>query len=180
MILKNSNRLPKSAPIPELKIYLIKPFKGPRKEQYELIKSPSSKFSIPIELECISVFYKFKGKQFIESFPSSLSFGEIYLTHPFIKEDQPVYDIPLIIWDTRNSKTFWTLTVTLEQPLTSEENPSEILSRPILYKVNDLTKYLYTKVRHNQLKLEQSLDQESIISVKSGIQIIWGTIKCIF
>lgn len=62
MILKNSNRLPKSAPIPELKIYLIKPFKGPRKEQYELIKSPSSKFSIPIELECISVFYKFKGK----------------------------------------------------------------------------------------------------------------------
>ncbi|EOL50536.1 L-type lectin-domain containing protein [Enterococcus caccae] len=121
-------------------VVVQKAVQGIKEKQYELTESPSAESSIPIEIDGVSVYYKFKGKLFIESFPSSLNFGDTYLTRPFIKEEQPVYDIPLIIGDTRNSKTSWTLTATLEQPLTSEENPSEVLSRAIWYKVNDTTK----------------------------------------
>ncbi|WP_348921586.1 L-type lectin-domain containing protein [Enterococcus rotai] len=111
-----------------------------KEKHYELVESPSAESSIPIEIDGVSVYYKFKGQLFIESFPANLNFGDTYLTRPFIKEEQPVYDSPLVIGDTRNSKTPWTLTATLEQPLTSEENPSEVLSRAIWYKVNDSTK----------------------------------------
>lgn len=111
-----------------------------KQKHYELVESPDEESEIPIEIDGISVSYTFAGKLFIESFPSSLNFGDKYLTRSFIKEEQPEYDVPLIIGDTRNSKTPWTLTATLEQPLTSEENPSEVLSRAIWYKMNDATK----------------------------------------
>lgn len=116
-----------------------------KEKHYELVESPAEETKIPIEIDGSSVSYKFAGKLFIESFPSSLNFGDKYLTRSFIKDEQPKYDIPLIIGDTRNSKTPWTLTATLEQPLTSEENPSEVLSRAIWYKVNDSTKVPLTQ-----------------------------------
>lgn len=109
---------------------------------YELDKSPDNEAAVPVVDGDTIVYYKFKGTLFIKSFPSNMTFGDKYLTKKFIKEEQPKYDIPLIIGDNRNEKTPWTLTATLEKALTSEESPSEVLSRALWYKTSESSKVM--------------------------------------
>lgn len=115
------------------------------KERYTL--TPLVSEIIKFEEEYTIVEYKFTGKLFIESFPSRLNFKETTtLGKKFIEVKQPKYDAPLVIGDTRNGKTPWELTVTLEKPLTSEESPSEVLKRALWHKKSDSTKeMLYEK-----------------------------------
>nr|WP_242586473.1 MucBP domain-containing protein [Enterococcus sp. DIV0869a] len=111
------------------------------KKKYVLLEPlPSEIIEVTDEVQTIA--YKFSGRLFIESFPSSLTFGDKYLSKSFIKEEQPKYDAPLIIGDNRHKKTPWTLTATLEKPLTSEESPSEVLPRALWYKTSKGSKVM--------------------------------------
>jgi hypothetical protein len=111
------------------------------KKQYTLDESSVPKAPVKVDSSTASWEYKFTGKLFIESFPSRLNFKETAtLGKKFIEVKQPKYDVPLVIGDTRNSKTPWQLTATLEKPLTSEESPSEVLKRALWYKKSDSSK----------------------------------------
>lgn len=111
------------------------------KKKYVLLEPlPSEIVEVTDEVQTIA--YKFSGRLFIESFPSNLTFGDKYLSKSFIKEEQPKYDAPLIIGDNRHKKTPWTLTATLEKPLTSEESPSEVLPRALWYKTSKGSKVM--------------------------------------
>ncbi|OJG51482.1 hypothetical protein RV06_GL001623 [Enterococcus haemoperoxidus] len=109
-------------------------------KHFELVKAPNNESAISIDKEEKTVQYQFKGTLFVDSFPKTLNFGDKYLTKSFIKGEQPKYDVPLIIGDTRKKKTSWTLTATLAKPLTSQDSPSEVLPRALYYKQNDTTK----------------------------------------
>lgn len=112
------------------------------KKRYTL--DQSSVPTVPVKVDNPIAFweYRFTGKLFIASFPSSLNFGNKALTTKFIEMKQPKYDVPLVIGDTRNSKTPWTLTATLEKSLTNEESPSEVLKRALWYKKSDSSKVM--------------------------------------
>lgn len=103
---------------------------------YELVESPADKQSVT---ETLTLVYKFKGSLFIGSFPETLNFGDKYLSTSVIKGEQPKYDKDLVIKDTRKTKGSWKLSATLEKPLTSEENPSEVINNVFFYK-QDITK----------------------------------------
>lgn len=106
-------------------------------EHYELVESQQDGQVITESLE---LFYRFKGSLFIGSFPETLNFGDKYLSNKVIKAEQPKYDKPLIIKDTRKSKTGWQLTATLEKPLTSEENQSEVINNVFYYRQTSTNK----------------------------------------
>ncbi|WP_086314562.1 hypothetical protein A5821_002144 [Enterococcus sp. 7F3_DIV0205] len=106
-------------------------------EHYELVEPPVDKQEITGPLE---LFYRYKGSLFIGSFPETLNFGDKYLKSKLIKGEQPKYDKELVIRDTRKSKGAWKLLATLEQPLTSEEDPSEVINNVLFYKQDATTK----------------------------------------
>lgn len=64
---------------------------------------------------------------------------------PFIKGEQPKYDMPLVVADNRVNKTAWTLTATLEDSLRSVESPNEVLPRALAYKVKNKEKQYLLK-----------------------------------
>ncbi|WP_348921149.1 hypothetical protein [Enterococcus rotai] len=101
-------------------------------EHYELVESPVNN---QIVTESLELFYRFKGSLFIGSFPEILNFGDKYLNSSIIKGEQPKYDKDLVIKDTRkNNKGSWKLLATLEKPLTSADNPSEIINNVFYYR----------------------------------------------
>lgn len=100
-------------------------------EHYELVESPVDKQEITGPLE---LFYRFKGSLFISSFPETLDFGDKYLKSKVIKGEQPKYNKDLIIKDTRKIKSAWKLSATLETPLTSAENASEVIRNVFYYR----------------------------------------------
>ncbi|WP_086314563.1 hypothetical protein A5821_002145 [Enterococcus sp. 7F3_DIV0205] len=100
-------------------------------EHYELVESPVDQQTITEPLE---LFYRFKGSLFISSFPETLDFGDKYLTSKLIKGEQPKYNQDLIIKDTRKNKSAWKLSATLETPLTSAENASEVIRNVFYYR----------------------------------------------
>ncbi|WP_375179674.1 MucBP domain-containing protein [Enterococcus rotai] len=107
-------------------------------EHYELVESPVDNQEIKGPLE---LFYRFKGSLFISSYPETLDFRDKYMTSKVIQAEQPRYDKDLIVKDTRkNNKGAWQLSATLETPLTSKENPSEIINNVFFYKQNATTK----------------------------------------
>lgn len=106
-------------------------------EHYELVESPADKQEVAGALELL---YRFKGSLFISSFPETLNFGDKYLKSKIIKGEQPKYDKDLVIKDTRKSKGSWKLSATLEKPLTSEKDPSEVINNVFFYKQDETTK----------------------------------------
>ncbi|EOH96683.1 hypothetical protein UAW_01848 [Enterococcus haemoperoxidus ATCC BAA-382] len=114
-------------------------------QHFEFVQSPVNETSEVIKSGERSVSYEFKGMLFVKSFPSKLDFGNKYMIRPFIKGEQPKYDMPLVVADNRANKTAWTLTATLEDSLRSVESPSEVLPRALAYKVKNKEKQYLLK-----------------------------------
>lgn len=104
---------------------------------YQLVNSPEPEMAIPVSASETTVAYEFEGKLMVQSAPTYLNFGRKTLGKPFIKVEKAMYDQPLIVWDNRKATSSWTLTATLENPLTSVEDPSKVLPNAIRYKVSD-------------------------------------------
>lgn len=105
-------------------------------KKYILVQSPKDETAILVTEEGKVVRYKFKGTLFIESAPSTLDFGIKSVGIFSTKVDKASYDKPLIIWDNRENLSKWTLTATLQSPLTSQRDQSKILPDAIRYKIN--------------------------------------------
>ncbi|ALS36784.1 hypothetical protein ABID30_002020 [Enterococcus rotai] len=108
-------------------------------EHYELVEKPADN-QVITGPGALDVFYRFKGSLFIGSFPGTLDFGNKYMDSNMIKAEQPKYDKDLVIKDTRKTKGSWKLSATLEKPLTSEENPGEVINNVFFYKQDATTK----------------------------------------
>ena len=120
---------------------------------YEQVKAPVNETSILVEKEPKTLYYQFEGTLFLKSLPTKINFGDTYLNSQFIKAEQPIYDIPLIIGDNRSNKTSWELTATLEKNLTSVEDPNEVLPRAIWYKKNEREKVLLSKEEAQKIEV---------------------------
>lgn len=122
-------------------------------DHYEQVKAPDNESAILIERNAKTVAYHYQGTLFIKSFPTKMNFGDKYLTSTFIKAEQPIYDVPLIVGDNRTNKTPWKLTATLEKALTSVKDPNEVMSRALWYKKNEGEKVMLSQGEAQEIEV---------------------------
>ncbi|MGM0218047.1 hypothetical protein [Enterococcus sp. AZ126] len=109
-------------------------------EHYQLApeKQPEDKQTIGETPQTIT--YTFDGKLFIESAPSTMSFGKQKIEKGlhFIKVNNAEFDKPLVIWDSRKKSKNWKVTATLETPFTNVQDSAQTLPDDVLgYKKDD-------------------------------------------
>lgn len=109
---------------------------------YELTSRPTSEL-VEVAVTQTTVTYHFSGMLLIESAPEIIDFGSHQNSLTGTKVADAVVDKPLIIWDNRVNLRNWTLTLTLEVPLTHQADQSKILSEAIRYQ-NDQAEIILT------------------------------------
>lgn len=114
-------------------------------KNYELDETPENEKDLEIQPQETTVQYKFKGILFVKSSPLYMNFGRSFLSKPFIKVENAIYDQPLVVWDNRKNAGEWKLTATLKQQLTSQDFPEEVLPSAIRYKKNEKESVILSK-----------------------------------
>ncbi|MGM0218745.1 hypothetical protein [Enterococcus sp. AZ126] len=111
---------------------VIKVLNAIKAEHYQLVDQPEDKLTISESPQTVT--YTFDGKLFIESAPSTMSFGEqkIQKGIHFIKVNNAEFDKPLVIWDSRKKSKNWKVTATLQTPFTNVRDSAQTLPDDVL------------------------------------------------
>lgn len=134
-------------------------------KNYALDEVPENEKELEIKPQEITVQYKFKGILFVKSSPLYMNFGRSFLSKPFIKVENAIYDQPLVVWDNRKNAGEWKLTATLKQQLTSQDFPEEVLPSAIRYKKNEKESVILSKDVSEPIAIgSHSKDNETNIS----------------
>ena len=105
-------------------------------QKYQINERPVDEKAVLINPNGTSVQYKFYGTLSIESAPNTVDFGTSNVGIFPIKVEKATYEAPFIVWDNRAQLKSWTLTATLQQPLTNKADTTKILPGAIQFRKN--------------------------------------------
>lgn len=103
-------------------------------EKYQLNQRPVNETNVIVGSSGTTVQYQFKGVLVIDSAPQTIDFGSKKVGVLPIKVDKATYDVPLTVLDNRADLSSWTLTATLQSPLTNQVDSGKILPDALRYK----------------------------------------------
>jgi hypothetical protein len=108
---------------------------------YVLTESPANPYTVP-ETNA-TVYFRFKGALKLTSVPDNLEFG----THNVqifgeVEVTQPEYKTPLVVSDTRAPVAGWTLYAKVTKEMTALNDPTDVLTGSLYYKMDNQEKAL--------------------------------------
>lgn len=152
-------------------------------KKYVLDKMPDNATGVIIKDGGTVVQYKFKGTLSIDSGPKVINFGAHNVSWRATVENNPDYDVPLVIWDNRATLTNWKLTVKLDHEM-EISGTDHTLAEALKYKTATEEKTLTTDAQEILQHKHSSSGKYDVSSETWGpskqglrLEVLPGTVK---